>query len=87
MENPSRSHDLGIKTDAHNHNTSKNSLGNKLKHAVASHGGKSLSIFHRRHWISTVSSNYRFYSKSTDCSLLFVLMRAFMRITEIAEHV
>ena len=47
MENSSRSHDLGIMTNAHNHNTSKNSLGNKLKHAVVSHGGNSLSTFHR----------------------------------------
>lgn len=48
MEKSSRSHDLGIMTDALNYNTSKNSLGNKLKHAVVSHGGKSSSIFHGR---------------------------------------
>lgn len=52
MEKPSRSHDLGIMTDAHNHNTSKNSLGNELKHAVLSHGGESWSIFHGRHRIT-----------------------------------
>lgn len=46
MEKPSRSHDLGIMTDARNHNTSKNSLGNQLQHSVLSHGGKSASIFH-----------------------------------------
>lgn len=46
MEKPSRSHDLGIMTDARNHNTSKNSLGKQLRHSVLSHGGKSASIFH-----------------------------------------
>lgn len=46
MEKPSRSHDLGIMTDARNHNTSINSLGNQLRHSVLSHGGKSAPIFH-----------------------------------------
>lgn len=53
MEKPSRSHDPGIMTDAHNHNTSKNSLGNELQHWAPSHGAKAASIFHRRHQVTS----------------------------------
>lgn len=67
MEKPSRSHDLGIMTDAHNHNTSKNSLGNELKHSVLSHGGKSVSTFHRRHELPQSSQSvYRVCGKSAN---------------------
>lgn len=86
MEKPSRSHDLGIMTDAHNHNTSKNSLGNKLKLAVVSHGGKSSSIFHGLNYLR-VSSDYRFNGTSANWTLVVrfdentISISAFMRIT------
>ena len=83
MEKPSRSHDLGIMTDAHNHNTSKNSLGNKLKHAAVSHGGKLSSIFHGRRRITSELAVIKDFTVNLQNGLWRLIL---MRIPYPLEH-
>lgn len=81
MEKLSGSHDLGIKSDAHNHNTSKNSLGNGLKHTVLSHGGNSSLLLHRRRQITSELAEITDYVINLKIGLWkFVLMRQIFSI-------